>query len=202
MKVTVSESEFNTPPMDAYYFDLVFIEKRESTRSDWDDYFTWHWRFANVAGQEKWWKQGSRASSTTPLNPTLQNRFGQFLRVLLGGLNKGQEITMNDIIYGKFRVKAFLKHKENKKQPDQPFCNIEDLVPDSVQKGVGCGINGANGKLRETVNIWLHSQGKAPLPELETQRGTQTGATQETAQPVASQPQEVVQSVKAEDIPW
>lgn len=150
----VKDSDYVLPPADSYFLDLIFIERVPSTNPQWSDTYRWHWRIANVPGQTELFEKGCRASSMTPVTPTLNNKFGAFLKALYGDLNKDQEGKISDLILAKYRVKGFLTHKPQKGTTNI-FANIDTLIENTAKKGIGIGVEGASGKLLETVNLWL-----------------------------------------------
>jgi hypothetical protein len=186
---TVKDSEYIVPPQDSYVLDLLFIERVPTDRADRDDYYRWHWKISDVAGQEKYAAKGCRATSQTPITPTTGNRFGAFLKVLYGKLEVNQTGSLQDLIFANYRVKGFLKHNKQK-GTDNVFCNIDTLIEDTVKKGEGEGIKGSYGKLRATVNAWLESIGKKPLDDAESQttQAKETEKKKEEASPATSAP--------------
>lgn len=150
---TVKENDFKKPPADSYYVDLCFIALKKSQKPGLDDYLNWTWLIADVPGQEEFFKMGARIFSSTPMVPTLKNRFGKFLEVLNGSLEKGMTGTIEDLILKRYRVKAFVKVIET---PDKDsVLRIEDLIKGTAKEGVGIGVEGCTGDLRELANAML-----------------------------------------------
>jgi len=184
---TKEESKFKTPPEDTYWLDLIWIQEVEGKNGP---YYRWYWAVADVKGQEEW--KGCRATSQTTLTPTVNNRFGTFLDVLVGEeVDVGFEGSTEDIAMAGYRVKGFLEHKHSKGY-DNPFCNITKLIEDSAHKGEGVGIEGAGNKLRESINEYLKKEGK---PLLEISEEESKGKPK--AKPAAEQ-----KAPKKKELPW
>jgi len=189
MDFKVKSSDFVTPPVDAYFFDLIFIE--EAVGKDNNPMLRWHWLMADIPAQQGKDVKGGRASTLTGIVPTLNNRFGKILKALSGGLELGATGSTDDLILGKFRVKAPIKHKPGK--DGAVFCNIEELFEGQVWKGEGVGSDGVWDSLKDVVNPWRQKHGLAILPKQEQSNSGQAPAQNQA--PSGSTP-------KKKDVPW
>jgi hypothetical protein len=167
-KYKVEENNFVVPPEDSYWLDLAWIQEIEGDRGP---YLKWWWTIADVEGQHEY--AVAKPSSQTSLTPTLNNRFGAFLNVLLGGIAVDDTGSTDDLIKAKFRVKGFVEH--NKKIYDgeeRTFLNVTKLIEGTSSKGGGIGCAGVPGKFAQEVNVWLEEQGLPPLPSAENSAGS------------------------------
>jgi len=176
----VSEPEYKTPPQDSYFLDLIWISQVDGSKGP---YYRWWWGIADIETQKEW--VGCVASSQTSLNPTLNNRFGEFLKVILGGIEVDSIGSTEDLVKNKYRVKGFLKHN---KPADKVYCNVDTLIEGTAKKGEGCGYKGAPEFLKEEINVFLKAKG-VPLLEIKEKKAT-------------SPKQESASAPKKQEIPW
>jgi hypothetical protein len=184
----VEKNDFPVLPSDSYFLDLVWIQKLEGAKGP---YYRWHWVLAEVASQMELIKQFGKCpvSSQTPVVPTLGNRFGHFIDVLIGKVAENDEGSTEAIVARKFRVKAFVEHnKKNVDGAERVYCNVEKLIVGTAKEGEGIGYKGVPEYLKEEVNEVLAKAGK---PLLEIKEKDKEVAGGKKGEPV-----------KKTDIPW
>jgi len=196
----VKETNFRTPPEDTYWLDLVWID--ENPEGKFGPNYNWHWMVSDVEAQKEW--AGCRATSQTPIQPTVQNRFGEFLHALLGKLQVDMTGSTEDLVMAKFRVKGFIEHNKVKRQSGEEsiFCNVKKLIEGSSKKGEGIGYHGVSERLKPKVNVFLQSKG---LPLLKIEEQGQPQPQSQGAKPTsetASVPLQEANVPKREEIPW
>jgi hypothetical protein len=131
----MKETDFETPPENVYAIDLVGIDEKEGKRGV---YFRWRWVIADIPEQQKF--AGAWVTSITPSTPTMNNRFGGFLKVLLKDVQIGTEGDTGELINGKVRVKGFVEHnKTTDKGEEVTYLNVTRLLDNTAQWGVGIG---------------------------------------------------------------
>lgn len=131
----VKEKDFETPPENIYWMDLVGIDEMEGRKGP---FLRWRWIVSEVPGQEQF--AGVYVTSITPMTATTNNRFGHFLKVLLGNAGIGSEGDTDSLVDGKYRVKGFVEHnKRIEDGEDVIYCNVSKLLEGSGQAGAGIG---------------------------------------------------------------
>lgn len=156
MKSSVTQSSIKTPPMNAYYFDLIWIQKYPGKKGG--EYYKLIWMIADIPEQQEW--KGTTASMLVPTVPTPGNKYGVLLRALLGrDLVIDEIIDTDDLILGRYRALAGLVVSPNKEKDKAPYRNIEAVIEGTVKKGVGIGYGGVYDGLVDEVNVWLAQKG-------------------------------------------
>lgn len=189
----VENSTYKTPPEDSYFLDLVWIEGPIDGENG--QYYRWHWRIADIDSQKEF--ANVPVTSQTTLTPTLNNRFGNFLKSLLGTVEVDYQGTTEELSMGSYRAKGFVEH--NKKIYDGEevtFCNVKKLIEGSVKKGAGVGYQGAGERIKPIVNEYLKKIGK-PLLKLEEVATGQSGMKNKNGSGVSH-----TVAQKRQDIPW
>lgn len=191
----VENKSFKTPPEDSYFLDLIWIEE---VQGDKGPYYRWHWLMADIESQKEW--QGCRATSQTSLSPTLNNRFGAFLKAIQGGLEVDQIGSTEELCMSKLRIKAFIEHNKKTYEGEEvTFCNVTKLIEGSSKKGEGVGHEGSHERLKPVVNEYLKKIGK-PLLKLEDkdEQKPHSSGGQSTGTTTAKQES----APKKQEIPW
>jgi hypothetical protein len=195
----VKKSDFKTPPEDSYFLDLIWIEQVEGPNGP---YYRWHWGFADVPAQKEWAQAGCRASSITPIVPTLQNRFGSFIKTLKGNLEEGMKGSTEELAMDRYRVKAFIEHnkKDAGTSEERVYCSVKKLIEGSAKKGEGIGHKGAWDGIKDVINVYLAKAGMPLLVKEENEEGAQprkeAGASNAESKPTGSG------SAKKKDVAW
>lgn len=188
------EEAFPVAPADAYFIDLVWIEDKEGQNGP---YLRWNWTIADIPAQKEY--AGCFASSMTSASPTTNNKFGEFLRVLLGDCPIGDEISTEKLCLDKYRVKAFVKHNKVEGYKN-PFLTVETIIEGTSQKGTGAGPQASGKKLRPLVNVYLKSVGLQQLEEKKKDYQKKESTPVATQKPVVNAP--IATKTTTEAVPW
>ena len=189
-------------PEDTYFFDLIWIEEMQGKNGA---SFRWTFKFSDIDSQKKVLIDGEevdiskfQVSALTPTIPTLNNKFGGFLKVLYGEINLGDDGDTLDLIKARFRVKGFLVHKES---GDKVFHNLDKMIDGTMEKGVGIGVDGIPNWMIEKVNIVLAKEGAPLLQKKEFKEGNdEVDSNTETKN--QEEKKTTTKTTKKQDIGW
>jgi len=131
----MKENDFETPPENVYSLDLTGIDMKEGKRGP---FLRWRWVISDIPEQAKY--AGVFVTSITPPTPTVNNRFGQFLKTIYKDVQVGFEGDSEELIDSKLRVKGFVEHNKQVQDGEEViYCNVSKLLENSAQMGVGIG---------------------------------------------------------------